>query len=109
MMKDSYSLDGDNAGLERQYSRHLEAYRRIFDRLALPVTVVESDTGMMGGHGAHEFMYRTPIGEDTIITCSNCGYSANQQVARFRKEPAADPVGARARAHAWRSDNPGAV
>jgi prolyl-tRNA synthetase len=87
-MKDSYSLDADWDGLDRQYRAHYQAYFNIFHRAGLPVVAVRSDTGMMGGKLAHEFMYLTPIGEDTLILCDACGYTANRQVARFRK-PAA--------------------
>ena len=88
-MKDSYTLDRDAAGLERQYRSHYEAYFRIFGRCALPTIAVGSDVGMMGGSRAHEFMYLTPVGEDTLVLCDGCGYAANRQIARFRKEPAA--------------------
>jgi prolyl-tRNA synthetase len=85
-MKDSYSLDLDQAGLETQYRRHYTAYFRIFSRAGLSdVIAVKSDTGMMGGKLAHEYMFLTEIGEDTLVLCDACGYSANQQVARFRK------------------------
>lgn len=87
-MKDSYSLDADWEGLDRQYRAHYQAYFNIFNRAGLPVVAVKSDTGMMGGKLAHEFMYLTPIGEDTLILCDACGYTANRQVARFRKPPA---------------------
>ena len=84
-MLDSYSLDADFAGLERQYEAHYQAYFRIFGRCGLPVVAVKSDTGMMGGKLAHEYMYLTPIGEDTLALCDECGYTANRQVAAFRK------------------------
>jgi prolyl-tRNA synthetase len=87
-MKDSYSLDADWDGLDKQYRLHYQAYFNIFGRCALPVIAVKSDPGIMGGKLAHEYMYRTPIGEDDLILCNNCGYSSNRQVARFRK-PAA--------------------
>jgi len=86
-MKDSYSLDSTWEGLDQQYSAHYKAYFRIYGRCGLPVIAVKADTGMMGGHLAHEFMYLNPIGEDTIIICQQCGYNANRQVARFKKEP----------------------
>jgi prolyl-tRNA synthetase len=90
-MLDSYSLDADFAGLERQYEAHYQAYFRIFGRCGLPVVAVESDTGMMGGKLAHEYMYLTPIGEDTLALCGACNYTANRQVAAFRKPaPAAE-------------------
>lgn len=84
-MKDSYSLDLDMEGLDRQYGNHYRAYFRIFQRCGLPVAAVKSDVGMMGGQTAHEFMYLTPIGEDSLMFCDECGYSANRQLARFSK------------------------
>lgn len=84
-MKDSYSFDRDQAGMEKQYRAHYSAYFRIFGHAGLPVTVVGSDSGMMGGKIAHEYMYLSPVGEDTIITCPGCGYTANRQVATFKK------------------------
>ena len=87
-MKDSYSLDRDREGLEAQYDRHYEAYERIGRRCGLPLTAVKSDTGMMGGKIAHEFMYVTPIGEDSLALCDACGYAANREVAEFTLEPA---------------------
>ena len=89
-MLDSYSLDVDEAGLEAQYQAHYEAYFRIFARCGLPVLAVEADVGMMGGTQAHEFMYLTPIGEDTLLLCDGCGYRANRQVATFRKPEKSD-------------------
>ena len=84
-MKDAYSLDRDEAGLENQYRTLYEAYFRIFARCGLLAIAVGADVGIMGGTVAHEFMYLTPIGEDTILICDGCGYTANRQVARFRK------------------------
>ena len=89
-MLDSYSLDADMEGLDKQYAAHYDAYFRIFGRCALPVIAVAADVGMMGGSMAHEYMYLTPMGEDTLILCDNCGYSANRQVARFKKPVAAE-------------------
>jgi len=86
-MKDSYSLDVDSDGLDQQYRAHYQAYFNIFNHCALPVTSIKSDTGMMGGSMAHEFMYLSNIGEDTLLICNHCGYKANRQVARFKKEP----------------------
>ena len=92
-MKDSYSLDADWEGLDRQYRAHYQAYFNIFHRCGLPVVAVKSDVGMMGGKVAHEFMYLAPIGEDTLILCDSCGYTANRQIAKFRKPPAtAEPL-----------------
>jgi prolyl-tRNA synthetase len=84
-MKDAYSLDRDEAGLDRQYGTLYEAYFRIFARCGLPAVAVGADVGIMGGSMAHEFMYLTSVGEDTILICDRCGYRANRQVARFRK------------------------
>jgi prolyl-tRNA synthetase len=88
-MKDSYSLDTDWDGLDQQYRAHYQAYFNIYHRCGLDVIAVKSDTGMMGGKLAHEYMYLNPIGEDTLILCDACHYSANRQVARFQKVPAA--------------------
>jgi len=90
-MLDSYSLDATWEGLDTQYQAHYEAYFNIFRRCELPVVAVQSDTGMMGGQMAHEYMYLTPIGEDSLLFCDSCGYSANRQAARFsRPTPAAE-------------------
>jgi len=87
-MKDSYSLDSDWEGLDRQYRAHYQAYFNIFHRCGLPAIAVKSDVGMMGGKLAHEYMYLTPIGEDTLILCDACGYAANRQIALFQKTAA---------------------
>jgi len=84
-MKDSYSLDVDEAGLDKQYRAHYQAYFNIFNRCGVPVIAVGSDVGMMGGSLAHEYMYLTPIGEDTLVLCRKCGYAANRQIAKFAK------------------------
>jgi prolyl-tRNA synthetase len=84
-MKDSYSLDVDEEGLDEQYRAHYRAYFNIFRRCGLEPLAVASDTGMMGGAMAHEFMVLTPVGEDTLMLCDACGYAANRQIARFRK------------------------
>ena len=85
VMKDSYSLDKDEEGLRQQYDAHYEAYGRIGHRVGLPLLAVSSDVGMMGGNQAHEFMYVTPIGEDTLAVCNDCGHAANREVAQFTK------------------------
>jgi len=93
-MKDSYSLDADWQGLDQQYRAHYQAYFDIFHRCGLPVLAVKSDVGMMGGRLAHEFMYLTPVGEDTLLICEACGYAANRQIALFHKPaaPVEDPL-----------------
>lgn len=84
-MKDAYTFDRDFAGLDVVYPLMYQAYFNIFRRSGLEVVAVESDTGMMGGTMAHEFMALTPVGEDTLLICDACGYSANRQIAVFRK------------------------
>ncbi len=84
-MLDSYSLDKDWQGLDDQYQAHYTAYFRIFNRCGLEVQAVGSDTGMMGGKEAHEYMYLSPVGEDTLMFCDSCDYAANRQVAEFCK------------------------
>jgi prolyl-tRNA synthetase len=84
VMKDSYSVDRDEAGLDRSYQLHYDAYVRIFERLGLTAIVVASDVGMMGGTGAHEFMVLNPAGEDVLVLCESCGHSANRQVSKAR-------------------------
>ncbi len=91
VMKDSYSVDADAAGLDRSYQAHYEAYQKIFTRLGLQTVVVGADVGIMGGSLAHEFMVLNEHGEDTLVLCDACGYAANQQVAVATKPaPAAE-------------------
>jgi prolyl-tRNA synthetase len=94
VMKDAYSCDRDEAGLEASYEAQKGAYIRIFERLGLETKIVASDVGIMGGSQAHEFMVLNPAGEDVLVLCDACGYAANRQVARTpRPEPAAeDPL-----------------
>ncbi len=84
-MKDGYSFHTDIADLDAYYPKVYQAYFNIFHRCGLDVLAVESDTGMMGGTMAHEFMAVTPIGEDTLLLCDACGYKANRQIATFVK------------------------
>ena len=80
-MKDSYSFDADEEGLDKSYQLHLEAYKKIFERSGLKFYIVESDPGMMGGAVAHEFMAPSPAGEDEIVLCE-CGYASNVELAK---------------------------
>ncbi len=82
LMKDSYTLDPDLESLDRSYAAHERAYRRIFERCGIRVHVVQSDPGMMGGLGSHEFMAPSAAGEDEVALCRRCGYAANVEVAR---------------------------
>ena len=87
VMKDAYSFDVDQAGLEKSYAAEYEAYERTFKRMGLDAISVESDTGAMGGDVAHEFQVLTEVGEDRIAICSNCDYRANMEKAtRYMEE-----------------------
>jgi prolyl-tRNA synthetase len=91
VMKDAYSCDRDEAGLDASYRAQYGAYVRIFERLGLETIAVSSDVGMMGGSGAHEFMVLNAAGEDVLVLCESCGYAANRQVAVVPKpEPAGE-------------------
>jgi prolyl-tRNA synthetase len=95
LMKDSYSFDLDQRGLDAAYDKHHAAYRRIFDRCGLEYTVVEAHSGAMGGSQSHEFMVASDAGEDFVAICKSCGYSANLEKAAAHPAPpaAADPEG----------------
>src|ERR1700722_15427653 len=90
MMKDAYSFDIDAAGLDVSYKKHYDTYRRIFDRCGLKSMVVEADSGAMGGKESHEFMVRTPAGEDQIVSCDGCNYAANLEKATSKLDPVED-------------------
>ncbi len=83
VMKDAYSFDVDEAGLSESYDTMYKAYRAIFDRLGLDYTVVDADSGAMGGSGSQEFMVKSEVGEDGICYCDECGYAANEENAGF--------------------------
>src|SRR5438067_8680478 len=85
IMKDSYTFDRDQEGLERSYQLHVGAYDRIFDRAGLEWYRVESDVGMMGGVGAHEYMAPSPAGENDVALAE--GYAANVEVASATAQP----------------------
>jgi prolyl-tRNA synthetase len=86
-MKDSYSFDRDEEGLARSYELHLEAYKKIYSRCGIRFSVVQSETGMMGGSMAHEFMAPSPAGEDEVALCGACGYAANVELAQSNPKP----------------------
>ncbi len=90
VMKDSYTFDRDAAGLDERYALHIAAYDRIFERTGLRWYRVESDVGMMGGHGAHEYMAPCPAGENEIALAP--GYAANVEVASARAQTVALPA-----------------
>ena len=87
-MKDLYSFDADEAGLDVSYRKMFDAYQRIFDRCGVPTIPVLADSGAMGGRDTHEFIYLTEYGEESLLFCPKCGYAANAEVAAFVKEPA---------------------
>jgi prolyl-tRNA synthetase len=89
-MKDAYSFDIDAAGLDVSYRKHYDVYCRIFDRCGLKYVVVEAHSGVMGGSQSHEFMVRTPAGEDQIVTCEQCTYAANLEKATSKLAPVED-------------------
>ncbi|MBL4889550.1 MAG: proline--tRNA ligase [Candidatus Lindowbacteria bacterium] len=89
-MKDAYSFHSSEKSLEETYQRLYKAYEKIFDRCGVKYVIVESDPGMMGGKVAHEYIAPADCGEDTIIRCTGCEYSANRQVARFKRDELSD-------------------
>ena len=80
-MKDAYSFNADEESLEESYQAMAQAYRNIYRRCSLPVLMAEADSGAIGGKDSHEFLLPTPTGEDTVITCPACGYTANAEKA----------------------------
>ena len=92
-MKDSYSFDVDQAGLDAAFDRHFEAYRRIFKRFGFDVIAVEASSGAMGGDTSVEFMLRSDAGEDWIAHCNSCGYAANVEKAQSELAPVEDGEG----------------
>ena len=90
IMKDAYSFDIDGDGLDVSYKKHDQTYRTIFDRCGLKYMVVEAHSGAMGGSQSHEFMVRTPAGEDQIVSCDKCTYAANLEKAISTLDPVED-------------------
>ncbi len=85
IMKDLYSFDADEAGLDASYRKMSQAYTNVYARLGLPALMVDADSGAIGGKESHEFMVLTEGGEDEIIYCPSCGYAANVEKAQFMK------------------------
>ena len=90
VMKDAYSFDIDDAGLQKSYDQQREAYTRIFDRLGFHYVIVEAMAGAMGGSKSEEFLATAENGEDTYVRCPNCGYAANVEAVRVPVPPALD-------------------
>ena len=86
-MKDAYSFDADQDGLDRSYDAMVRAYKKIFARCGLDPIIVDADSGAIGGRDSQEFILLADGGEDTIILCENCGYAANAEKAEFAKPP----------------------
>src|SRR5690349_8721924 len=84
VMKDSYSFDVDDAGLQASYDAHRAAYIRIFDRLGLSYVIVRAMSGAMGGSASEEFLATAEVGEDTYVACTTCGYAANTEAVTTR-------------------------
>lgn len=89
VMKDSYSFDVDDEGLQRSYDRHREAYIQTFDRLGLPVVIVSAMSGAMGGSASEEFLTPLEVGEDTYVRCTSCDFAANTEAVEV---PAPAPL-----------------
>ena len=89
-MKDAYSFNADEESLDQSYQAMAQAYRNIYRRCDLPVLMAEADSGAIGGKDSHEFILATPTGEDTVITCPSCSYTANAEkaVAGLAEAPA---------------------
>lgn len=88
IMKDAYSFDIDQAGLDESYNAMAVAYRRIFERCGLETIPVQADSGAMGGSASEEFMVASEVGEETLLICDKCGYRANMEKAEYRRAEA---------------------
>jgi prolyl-tRNA synthetase len=91
IMKDSYSFDLTQEGLEASYQAHRDAYERIFTRLGFEYKIVFAVSGAMGGSASEEFLVPAPSGEDTFVQCTNCDYAANTEAVEIAAPPAVDP------------------
>jgi prolyl-tRNA synthetase family II len=106
-MKDSYSFDVDEAGLDASFEAHRVAYQRIFARLGIPAFEVEASNGTMGGSDSVEFMCPSPAGEDRVARCPDCEYAANVEKATSALAPVEDPASDELSAAPQRLDTPG--
>ena len=91
VMKDSYSFDLDDAGLQKSYDDHRVAYQRIFERLGLDYRIAFAVSGAMGGSASEEFLAPADFGEDTFVQCTNCDYTANTEAVEIAAPPKQDP------------------
>jgi len=92
VMKDSYSFDLDDEGLQRSYDLHREAYVRTFERLGMDYRIVSAVSGAMGGSASEEFLAPAPTGEDTFVHCSSCDYAANTEAVELKAAEPRDPA-----------------
>ncbi len=92
VMKDSYSFDLDDEGLQRSYDLHREAYTRTFERLGMDYRIVSAVSGAMGGSASEEFLAPAPTGEDTFVSCSSCDYAANTEAVELSAPEPTDPA-----------------
>ena len=99
VMKDSYSFDVDDAGLDASYQKHRDAYVRIFDRLGFEYVIVKATSGAMGGSKSEEFLAKADVGEDTYVRCTKCDYAANVEAVQVHA-PAPVPYDDAPAAHA---------
>src|SRR5512136_3454406 len=86
IMKDAYSFDIDEKGVDESYRKMIDAYTRIFTRCGLKFRAVEAETGLIGGSFSHEFMVLADTGEETIVSCTHCSYAANIEKAEFQRQ-----------------------
>ena len=93
IMKDAYSFDVDEKGVDESYQKMVEAYTRIFTRCGLKFRAVEAETGLIGGSFSHEFMVLAETGEETIVSCTRCPYAANIEKAEFMRQQSASRKG----------------
>jgi len=89
LMKDGYSFDRDETGLDVSYQKMYDAYAKIFKRTGINFLIVSADSGHMGGKVSHEFMGRTPYGEDRVVICNSCDYVSSLEIARCPSKMAA--------------------
>ena len=94
VMKDSYSFDVSDEGLQVSYDAHRVAYQRIFERLGMTYVIVSAVSGAMGGSASEEFLAPAPTGEDTYVACRNCDYAANVEAAQVKAPEPTDPAAA---------------
>ena len=87
VMKDAYSFDADEKGLDESYMKMFNAYKKSFDEMGIDYRIVKADTGVMGGLLSEEFQAIAPLGEDTLVYCDECGYSSNLEVGKVVRTP----------------------